>query len=78
MAEGELIDLAEDLGLEINERANVKEVRQQYAKELIANPVRILSQLPMEDLMIRKMIPSKYGESVTFWYNFLICLLLQK
>lgn len=52
VSKGELIDLAEDLGLEINERANVKEVRQQYAKELMANPVKILSQLPMEDLMI--------------------------
>ena len=51
-SKGELLDLAEDLGLEINERANVKEVRQQYARELMANPIKILSQLPMEDLMI--------------------------
>ena len=48
----ELIDLAEDLGIEIDERASVKEVRKQYAEGLMANPVKMLSQLPMEDLMV--------------------------
>ena len=52
ITKAELIDLAEDLGLEIDERANVKEVRKQYAEGIIANAVKILSQLPMEDLMI--------------------------
>ena len=52
ISKGELIDLAEDLGFEVDERANVKEIRKQYAEGIVANPVRILSQLPMEDLMI--------------------------
>ena len=52
ISKAELIDLAEDLGFEVDERANVKEVRKQYAEGMMANPVKILSQLPMEDLMV--------------------------
>ena len=52
ISKAELIDLAEDLGIEVDERANVKEVRKQYAEGLMADPVKMLSQLPMEDLLI--------------------------
>ena len=52
VSKAELIDLAEDLGIKIDERANEKEVRKQYAEGILANPVKILSQLPMEDLEI--------------------------
>lgn len=49
---GELIDYAEELGLDVDENLNEDEYRNQYAQALIDHPVEVLSMLPLEDLTL--------------------------
>ena len=48
----EIIDFADNLGIEIDENASEKRVREQYAQAILNHPRQILDQLPMQDLSI--------------------------
>ena len=48
---GELVSFADELGLGINEKLSEDLYCKKYAKAVLANPVQVLKQLPLEDLL---------------------------
>ena len=52
ITKGELVDFAEELGFDIDESISEKQYYKQYAKAMLDNPVKVLKQLPLEDLNV--------------------------